>query len=210
VSSVEAIVCDFGGVLTTPLLDAFAGYAEQSGIALTDLGQAIADVTERTGENPLFALEVGAQSEAAFLGSLEHALAERLDRPVSLAGFARHYFAHLHPNEPMIELMRSLRARGLRMAICTNNVREWEPLWRAKLPVDEIFELVIDSGFVGLRTPDPAIYALTLGRLGVEPGAALLIDDTEINCDAARDYGMQAVWFRSNEQTTAEIERALS
>jgi putative hydrolase of the HAD superfamily len=211
VSRIEAIVCDFGGVLTTPLLDAFAGYAEHSGIAIGELGQAIADVAERTGTNPLFALEVGGLSEADFLASLEQALAAQLGRPVSLHGFAEHYFAHLHPNEPMIELMRSLRGRGLRMAICTNNVREWEPLWRAKLPVDEIFELVVDSGFVGLRKPDPRIYELTLERLGgVAPQAALLIDDTELNCDAAREYGMAAVWFQSTEQATAEIEAALA
>ena len=37
----------------------------------------------------------------------------------------------------------------------TNNVREWEPLWRPMLPVDEIFDVVVDSGFVGMRKPDP-------------------------------------------------------
>ena len=69
--------------------------------------------------------------------------------------------------------MRELRGRGIRAALLTNNVREWEPLWRAKLPeVDELFELVVDSAFVGLRKPDPAIYTLTLERLGgVAPGA---------------------------------------
>ena len=46
-------------------------------------------------------------------------------------------------------------------------MREWEPLWRAKLPeIDELFEVVVDSAFVGLRKPDPAIYELTLERLG--------------------------------------------
>ena len=52
------------------------------------------------------------------------------------------------------------------MALLTNNVREWEPLWRSMLPVDEIFELVVDSGFVGYRKPDREIYDLTLERLG--------------------------------------------
>ena len=60
--------------------------------------------------------------------------------------FREIYFEALHPNEPMIELMRELKASGLRMAMLTNNVREWEPLWRSMLPVDEIFELVVDSG----------------------------------------------------------------
>ena len=70
-------------------------------------------------------------------------------------GFKEIYFEALDPNEPMIELMRRLQSSGLRMALLTNNVREWEPLWRAMLPVDEIFELVVDSAFVGMRKPDP-------------------------------------------------------
>ena len=208
-SGIETIVCDFGGVLTSPLLGAFTAYGEASGIGLEQLGQAIATVAQRDGENPLFALETGAVTEEKFLTELESALSDQLGSPVSMHGFAEHYFSGLHPNEPMIELMRSLRARGLRMAICTNNVREWEPLWRAKLPVDEIFELVVDSAFVGMRKPDPRIYALTLERLGMPAQSALLIDDTEINCGAARGFGMQAVWFRSNDQAIEEIERAV-
>ncbi len=66
----------------------------------------------------------------------------------------------------MIDLMRELRAEGRRMAMLTNNVREWEPYWRSMLPVDEIFETVVDSGFVGCRKPESKIYALTLERLG--------------------------------------------
>ncbi len=96
------------------------------------------------------------------------------------------------------------------MAICTNNVREWEQGWRAKLPVDEIFDVVVDSAHVGVRKPEREIYAITIERLGVEPAAALLVDDIELNCDAAREFGMSAVWFRDNGQAIADIEAALT
>ena len=59
-----------------------------------------------------------------------------------LRGQGKLVFLCLHPNEPMIELMRETKTRGYRMALLTNNVREWEPLWRPFLPVDEIFETV--------------------------------------------------------------------
>ena len=77
------------------------------------------------------------------------------------------------------------------MAMLTNNVREWEPLWRPMLPVDEIFETVVDSGFVGCRKPEPRIYALTLERVGAEAEACLFVDDVEVNCEGAagRDAG---------------------
>jgi putative hydrolase of the HAD superfamily len=110
----------------------------------------------------------------------------------------------------MIAYMRELRERGYKLAICTNNVREWEPLWRSMLPVDEIFDVVVDSAFVGTRKPEPEIYRLTLDGLGVAPGAALLIDDIELNCQGAREFGLRAVWFRSTEQAIAEVQEALA
>jgi putative hydrolase of the HAD superfamily len=207
---VRAIVSDFGGVLTSPLLDSFLAFQNSSGISLEQLGQAMAAVAERTGANPLFELETGRLTEAAFLRSLEVELSNLLERAVELHGFGERYFEHLHPNTALIDHMASLRDRGYKMAICTNNVREWEPLWRAKLPVDEIFGVVVDSAFVGFRKPEPQIYEMTLDRLGVSPEEALLVDDIEINCDAARQLGMHAVWFRSTEQAVAEIERTLA
>ena len=210
-SRVEAIVCDFGGVLTTPLLDAFVGLQERRGIPLEAFGAALMRVAEADGgANPLFELETGRLTEAQFVEKLGAGLRAELGREVDLARFGETFFASLHPNDELFAFMRALHGRGYRMAILTNNVREWEPLWRSMLPVDEIFELVIDSGFEGVRKPDPRIYEVTLERLGVAPAAALFIDDTEINCDAARTLGMQAVWFRSNAQAIGEIERVLA
>jgi putative hydrolase of the HAD superfamily len=112
----------------------------------------------------------------------------------------------------MIAYMRELRERGLRMALLTNNVREWEPHWRAKLPdIDEIFELVVDSAFVGMRKPEPEIYELTLERLGdgIVAADCVFVDDTDVNCEAATALGMVAVRYRTPDQARAEIEAAL-
>ena len=208
-SRVEAIVSDFGGVLTSPLLDSFLAFQEASGVSLETLGLALAAIAERSGANPLYELETGRLTEAGFLAGLAAELTEREGRPIEMHSFGERYFEHLRPNDELIDYMRSLRGRGYKMAICTNNVREWEPLWRAKLPVDEIFDVVVDSGWVGVRKPDREIYDLTLERLAVEPGAALLLDDIELNCDAARMLGMHAVHFRANDQAIAEVEAAL-
>ena len=94
------------------------------------------------------------------------------------------------------------------MAILTNNVREWEELWRSKLPVDEIFELVVDSAWVGMRKPDPAIYQLTIERLGERsrPRECLFVDDNELQRRGrARARACTAVHFRSNDQAIPEI-----
>jgi epoxide hydrolase-like predicted phosphatase len=196
-------------VLTSPLLDSFLAFEEQSGISPAALGQALAAISDRAGSHPLAELETGRMAEQDFMDELAHELSEQLDREVELAGFGEQYFEHLEPNQEMIDYMRGLRERGYRMAICTNNVKEWEARWRSMLPVDEIFGVVVDSAFVGARKPEPRIYEMTLERLGVEPAATLLVDDIEINCDAARELGIRAVQFKSNEQAIADIEAAL-
>lgn len=210
-SPITAIVSDFGGVLTSPLLDAFVGVQQTHGIPPEAFGAALARAAQADGgRNPLFELEKGALTEAAFLAQLGDALRTELGREVELEGFGETFFEHLHPNQELFAFMRALHGRGYRMAILTNNVREWEPLWRSMLPVDEIFELVVDSGFEGVRKPDPAIYELTLERLGVAADTTLFLDDMEINCAAARALGMNAVWFRETSQAIAEIEAALA
>ncbi len=206
----RAVICDFGGVLTSPLIDSFAAYQRESGITPDALRAAMARIAAAgDGEHPLHQLERGSISEDDFLRRLETAL----DGDVDLQGFREVYFDALEPNEPMIELMRSLRERGLRMALLTNNVREWEPHWRALLPeIDEIFELVVDSAFVGMRKPEPGIYELTVERLGggLAPEDCVFVDDLEVNCTAARELGMRPVHYRDPGQAAGEIESAVS
>jgi putative hydrolase of the HAD superfamily len=209
-SRVEAVVSDFGGVLTTPLMHAFAALQEAQQIPLEAFGSGMMRAAELNGgAQPLFELEKGTISEREFVAQLNAGIGEVLGRPVDLTGFGDAFFAALHPNEELFAFMRGLHDRGYRMAILTNNVREWEPLWRAMLPIDEIFELVVDSAFVGLRKPDPAIYELLLERLGLPAGATAFLDDLEVNCDAARALGMNAVHFRDNAQAIGELEALL-
>jgi putative hydrolase of the HAD superfamily len=207
---VGAIISDFGGVLTTPLHGAFQAFQDTSGVPLAELGTAMAAIGARLGVNPLFELETGRLSEAEFLSHIGVQLSEQLGRTIDMEGFGERYFAHLEPNEHMIGYMRELRERGYKLAICTNNVREWDQRWRAMLPVEEIFDVVVDSAFVGTRKPEPRIYELTLEALGVEAGSALLIDDIEANCTGARELGIHAVWFQSSEQAIADTEAALA
>ena len=204
---IRAVVSDFGGVLTSPLIQSFVAYQDETGVDFRRFGEAMGRIMERDGKHPLFELECGRITEREFYAVIE----AELGGGVSLVDFRERYFAHLHPNEPVIEYMRGLRGRGYRMALLTNNVREWEPLWRAKIPaVDEIFEVVVDSGFVGMRKPDPRIYELTLERLGdVRAEECVFVDDIDVNCEAARELGMTPVHFVDAGQAIAEVEELL-
>jgi putative hydrolase of the HAD superfamily len=202
----RALITDFGGVLTSPLYEGFLAYQEESGVSLEQLGRAMALATEEHGDHPLFQLERGEITEAEFRGRIEPHLEDGFD----LTRLRTVYFERMKPSPTMIELVRELRGEGVRTALLTNNVREWEPLWRSKLPeIDELFEVVVDSAFVGVRKPDPAIYELTLERLGVGGEECVFVDDLELNCETARALGMLAVRFESPGQAVPEIRSAL-
>jgi putative hydrolase of the HAD superfamily len=203
---IQAVVSDFGGVLTAPVLPAFVRAHGELGIPLEALGAVMA----RGGEAKLHALERGEMPERDFLAALEAELSEQLGRPVTLDGYGALINDALEPNARLFAYFRALRERGVRLAILTNNVREWEPIWRAKLPVDEVFELVVDSAFVGMRKPEPGIYALTLERLALPPEACAFVDDLGVNVEAARAAGMHGIRFEDTEQAIRDLESVLA
>ena len=186
------------------LQDAHGVSAEHFGEAMRGGGRG------EDGEIPLFKLERGDITEPQFLDILRDKLEPLLGHRPELHRFREVFFDALDPNEPMIDLMRECKRAGRRMAMLTNNVQEWEPLWRTMLPVDEIFEMVIDSGWVGYRKPEPQIYEITVERLGVPASACLLVDDLEVNCEAARELGFTAVQYREPDQAIAEVRAVLA
>ena len=202
----RALISDFGGVLTTPLQQGFLAYQEESGVSLEQLGRAMARAAADHGEHPLFVLERGEIARRSFAGRWRRHLPDGFD----LSRLMALYFEQIEPNPEMIDFVREVRGRGVRTALLTNNVREWESRWRSKLPeIDELFEVVVDSAFVGMRKPEPAIYELTVERLGVRAGECVFVDDLDINCEAARELGMAAVRFEESGQAIAELRSAL-
>ena len=207
---IQAIVSDFGGVLTMPLLQAFKRVQDDIDVPLEAYGAGMARSLEHDGVHPLFALERGEITEAEFLTRVERGLEAVLGRPVELDGFGARLMDALEPNQALFDFYAGLRReRGIRFALCTNNVREWEPRWRAKLPIDDLFEVVVDSAFVGTRKPEPQIYAITLERLGLPAGACAFVDDLEPNVVAARHAGMHGIVYRDTAQAIAELQALL-
>lgn len=202
---IKAVVSDFGGVITLPLIEGFKRAHEELGIPIEALGKAMALTASRAPEPPLWTLERGQMTEPDFIAGLAAGLSEILGRPVDLDGYGLRLMGELESNEDLLAYYRSLRERGVRLAILTNNVREWHDAWRQKFAIDDLFELVVDSGFEGTRKPEPEIYALALSRLGLPGEACVFIDDLEVNLPPARAAGMHAIHFRETAQAVAAL-----
>ena len=120
----QMLISDFGGVLTSPLVQSFAAVQDGAGIPPDSLGRALLALTESEGENPLFELECGRIPETEFMAMMSRQLTADLGRPVEFRDLADRFFEALDPNEGMIDLVREVRRNGLRAALLTNNVRE--------------------------------------------------------------------------------------
>jgi epoxide hydrolase-like predicted phosphatase len=116
----------------------------------------------------------------------------------------------LEVHDAMVDEVRRRRAEGYRTALVTNNVREGAAAWRALLPLDELFDAVIDSSEVGMRKPNPAIYLHTLEVLGaVDPQRAVFLDDIQGNVDGALRAGLHAILVETPEQAIADLASIL-
>ena len=78
------------------------------------------------------------------------------------------------------------------------------------LPVDELFDVVVDSTEVGMRKPNPAIYHHALDLLDdVPPGQAVFLDDSPGNVEGARRAGLHAIHVETPDQALAELDALL-
>lgn len=188
----RAVLFDFGGVFLESPFAAVRAFGEEAGIPGGGVLEIVFGRYDDDTDHPWHRLERG---ELA-LADARQAILERstaAGHPVDLfAAFAA--LARSGIRDEMVAVAREARAAGLRTAIVTNNVREFGDSWRAMLPIDEIFHAVVDSHEVGMRKPDPRIFAHALDRLGgVAPERAVFLDDFAGNVAAAERLGMRGI-----------------
>ncbi len=206
---VAAVLFDFGGVFTP---SPFALLATLDGDERDLLSRQIAHVFgpyDRDTDHPWHRLERGETTmEPAFEEIRALAAADGMElEPLRVL---RHFAGDGTVRSEVVEHVRRLRAAGLRTAIVTNNLHEVRTMWQRMLPVDELFDLVVDSSEEGVRKPDPVIFERTLERLGVLAAAAVFLDDVESNVEAARALGMHAIHVTADPAgALAELEALL-
>lgn len=192
---IKAVFWDFGGVFTgSPFyLD---DYARSLGTTNERLLEHVFGRYEANGDHPWHRLERGE-------GTLAEALeaADASCRADGIEGFTSEGFFKAmsgtssdERRDKAVAKVRELNEAGIRQAIITNNAKEFGDMWRSLIPVDELFEAVVDSSAVGMRKPDPRIYQLALQQLEVaRPETSAFLDDFEPNVIAARELGMRGI-----------------
>lgn len=198
---IRGLVLDWGGVLTGAIDVAWQAWVEHDNVASEHLAAVLREAHDANGSSLIHALERGEITGGQFEQRLARDLA-RHGSPVNAEGLIARMFGGLAPSQSMLGLVAQVKAAGLRTAVLSNS-------WANEYPRqgwDELFDVVVISGDVGMRKPEPRIYHHVLELVDLAPGEAVFVDDLAANVTAAVEIGMVGVVYRSFEQTADELE----
>jgi 2-haloacid dehalogenase len=109
------------------------------------------------------------------------------------------------PIQGTVEILRELRARGVRTYALSNWSAETFPLARPRFPFLDWFDGILISGEAKLVKPDPRIFAHLLKKFGLEAGSTVFIDDSATNIHAASEAGLIAIRFTDPPDLRREL-----
>jgi epoxide hydrolase-like predicted phosphatase len=193
---IDAVLFDFGGVFTSSPFDAAEELGATLGAAPGRVLEIVFGPYHEDTDHPWHRLERGeiplveARDAIIALGRAEGIDTDpfRLFALMATGGGAR---------AAMVDRAQRIVASGYRTALVTNNAHEFRESWRKLVPANELFHVVVDSSEVGVRKPDPRIFALALEKLGgIRPERALFLDDAASNVAAAEKLGIRSVLVR--------------
>jgi putative hydrolase of the HAD superfamily len=200
--TIEAVVFDYGGVLTTPIRHTMTAWLAADGVTEDSYRSVMREwlVGEAAAGSPVHRLETGELSPAEFERVLAPRLVAASGEPVLADGLLGRMFALMRPDPAMLALVDALLSAGVRTGLLSNS---WGDHYAPELLA--LFDVVVISGRVGLRKPDPAVFGLVLDKLGLPAGRVAFVDDVPVNVTAAAELGMHAVRHVDAATTTAAL-----
>jgi epoxide hydrolase-like predicted phosphatase len=194
--TLRGLLVDYGGVLTTDVFASFDVFCAREGLP-ADTVRALFR-SDPTARELLVGLEDGSLADEEFearLAGLLRVPAERL---------IERMLGNASADLAMLDAVRAARRRGLRTGLVSNS---WGVSRYDRELLGELFDGVVISAEVGVRKPDPEIYAMGARVVGLPPAECAYVDDLGGNLEPARDLGMATVLHRGASGTIAELER---
>ncbi len=213
-AKVEAVLWDVGGVFLPSPFTSIRTHAAGEGIDGDLLLELVFGPYHEDTDHPWHQLERGQMTFDACNAALVALAAEEGIDVDPMAVLLRMGGDGLRiVRDDVVAAAVAAKAGGRKAAIVTNNIREFSNGWRGLFDdLDAMADVIVDSSAVGLRKPDPAIFRLALDELGgVEPEAAVFLDDAPGNVAAARALGIHAILVEDDYQPALEeLEDALA
>jgi epoxide hydrolase-like predicted phosphatase len=207
VEELRALIVDYGGVLTSPLLNSMDSWVDAEGIDPETFRATMRDWLGLSygvdaEASPVHALERGEVEVPEFERELAGRLTTIDGGPVEAEGLLTRMFSGFGWEPSMTEALRHAKAAGLATALLSNS-------WGNEYPRegwDQLFDVVVISGEVGMRKPEARIFHLVAERLGLEPSQCVFVDDLAPNIRGAAEVGMVGVHHVTPQETIDELE----
>jgi putative hydrolase of the HAD superfamily len=185
------LVLDWGGVLSTPVQDAFDSWMADAEIDPESFMRVMREF-HNTADSPLHRRERGEITVPELEVILATHLVTLAGQPVSSEGLLAKMFEHLKPNIAMLQVVELARENGWKTAVLSNvwDGDHYDPDLMTQ------FDAVVLSDLVGVRKPDLNAYEAIINALGVEAGDCIFVDDMRRNVLAAELAGMQAIQYQ--------------
>jgi putative hydrolase of the HAD superfamily len=199
---IEAVLWDFGGVITSSPFEAFNRLEAERGIP-RDL---IRQINAADPDGNAWALFERAEIDSAAFDAAFAAEARSLGHVLRGADVLAVLAGDIRPR--MVSALDAVKAAGLKTGCITNNVKAGSGagMARSTEKADAVadviarFDHVIESSKAGVRKPDPRIYLMMCEALAVDPAACIYLDDLGINCKPAATLGMHAIKVTGEDQ----------
>lgn len=191
---IDAVLFDFGGVLTSSPFSAIKAWAVENGHEPEGMLRMFIGHAHET-DHPFHRAERGELSAHDMFTEIS---VEAAKVGIDPAGFAAGL--SMTTRHDVIEYIKGLRADGIALALVTNNFAEMSGHWRTMAPVDDLFDLVVESSQEGVRKPTAGIYELTLERLGIPANRAAFLDDLEDNIVGSQAVGLHSILVTDDYQ----------
>jgi putative hydrolase of the HAD superfamily len=197
-TAIEAVLFDFGGVLSTSPFDAFERHEVAQGVAVGFIRTLNAT---NPHDNAWARLE---RNEVDFDQFCDEFEAEAVAAGGQVD--ARALFATMS-GEMRPEMLEAVRRchQHFKTGLLTNNFITPETTARHQ-EVFSLFDVVVQSAVVGVRKPDPRFYLLACHELGIEPANAVFLDDLGVNLKPARQLGMRTIKVVDPTDALTELE----
>jgi putative hydrolase of the HAD superfamily len=204
--SFDAVLWDFGGVISASPFEAFNRYEAERGLP-RDFIRSVNAVNPL--ENAWAKLERSLVDGAGF-DALFRAESKALGHEVSGADILSILSGALRPR--VVKALRVCKSHG-KVGCITNNapvgkgasMTENAAREREVEKVFALFDHVLESSKIGIRKPDPRIYALMCEALDVDPKRCVYLDDIGLNLKPARDMGMTTIKVLNEDQLLADL-----
>ncbi|WP_329386451.1 HAD-IA family hydrolase [Streptomyces sp. NBC_01716] len=199
----RGLILDFAGVLTGDPRPVHRTWCESEGLLAEAWRATLNDHPE--GRRLYTALEIGQISQAEW----NEGTAALLGTHVNADNLMGRAWAKVPAAQRMAALARAAKDAGYRLALLSNSfgLEPFNPYEQAG--IWDLFDVHVISEVVGLAKPDPAIFQLTLDRLGLPGPACVFVDDHPVNLPPAEALGITTVLATTEDQSVAELERLL-